>query len=435
MTCRCQPRTTRQQRHHCSSPTNLCTPYPKRTGHHPKCEGSKKSNSKQSTQHPYGQTPRKRWNTAKGSTKLLVDWNEEMVNDYVKGCAICQQTKIQTHKWHTPMYQIPTTPHTLPFQTVAMDLIMGLPNRQGFNAILTIVDHGCSRAAIFLPYTINISRPGIAQLYLDYVYWWFSLPTKIISDQDPHFTSHFGKAITKKLRIQQNLSTVFHPQTDRLSEQKNQWVEQYLHTITTSHPEDWSYWISIASAVHNNRINLTTGLLPNEILLGYSPCLTLLEVIKTDNKVAEKWVKRMIKARDQATRVINQKAGEAPPSQFAVRDQVWLEGSHLRLPHQSTKLAPKRYRPFTITKQINLVTYQLTLPVTWQIHPVFHASLLSPYIETDAHRPNYSRPPPDIIRGEEFYKVEQIRDHWCHGWSRTLQYLIKWKGSPESDNT
>ena len=114
---------------------------------------------------------------------------------------------------------------------------------------------------------------------------------------------------------------------------------------------------------------------------------------------------------------------------------MWLEGSHLKLPHQSTKLAPKRYGPFTITKQINPVTYQLILLTTWQIHPVFHASLLSPYVETDAHGPNYSRPPPDLIGGEEFYEVEQICDHQCHGCSRMLQYLIKWKGSPKSDNT
>ena len=75
------------------------------------------------------------------------------------------------------------------------------------------------------------------------------------------------------------------------------------------------------------------------------------------------------------------------------------------------------------------------LPNTWQIHPVLHASLLSPYHETDAHGPNYSRPPPDLIRGEEFFEVEQIQDHWHHGRLRALQYLIKWKGSPESDNT
>ena len=143
----------------------------------------------------------------------------------------------------------------------------------------------------------------------------------------------------------------------------------------------------------------------------------------------------MMQAQDQATKIINQNAGEAPSPQFAIGDQVWLEGSHLKLPHQSTKLAPKRYGPFMITKQINPVTYQLILPATWQIHPVFHASLLSPYIETDAHGPNYSRLPPDLIGGEEFYEVEQIHNHRRHGRSRMLQYLIKWKGSPESDNT
>ena len=111
---------------------------------------------------------------------------------------------------------------------------------------------------------------------------------KIISNRDPWFTSHFSKALTKKLGIQQNLSTTFHPQTDGLSEQKNQWVEQYLQTITTSHPKDWPYWISIASAVHNNQINTTTGLSPNQILLGYTPELAPSEVIKMDNEAAEK---------------------------------------------------------------------------------------------------------------------------------------------------
>ena len=54
---------------------------------------------------------------------------KKWVEDYVKGCAICQQTKVQTHKQHTPIYCIPTTPDMLPFKTVAMDLIMGLPTR------------------------------------------------------------------------------------------------------------------------------------------------------------------------------------------------------------------------------------------------------------------------------------------------------------------
>jgi len=76
-----------------------------------------------------------------------------------------------------------------------MDLITGLPQRHGKNAILTIVDHGYLKAAIFLPCSNTITGPGIAQLYLDHIYQWFGLPSKVISDQDPQFTSHFGKAL------------------------------------------------------------------------------------------------------------------------------------------------------------------------------------------------------------------------------------------------
>ena len=66
---------------------------------------------------------------------------------------------------------------------------------------------------------------------------------------------------------------------------------------------------------------------------------------------------------------------------------------------------------------------------------MFHASLLSPYSETPSHGPNFSRPPPDLINDEEEYEVEQIKAHRNFGRSKRLQYLIKWKGYPKSDNT
>jgi hypothetical protein len=44
-----------------------------------------------------------------------------------------------------------------------------------------------------------------------------------------------------------------------------------------------------------------------------------------------------------------------------------------------------------------------------RIHPVFHNSLLKPYIETSAHGPNFTRPLPKIIEGEEgHYEIEEI---------------------------
>ncbi len=44
-------------------------------------------------------------------------------------------------------------------------------------------------------------------------------------------------------------------------------------------------------------------------------------------------------------------------------------------------------------------------------------------------------PPPDLIEGEEEFEVKRIVAHRMFGQSKHLQYLIKWKGYPESDNT
>ena len=150
------------------------------------------------------------------------------VENYVKGCAKCQQNKTLTHRTTPPPYKIDVPPSAQPFEIVAMDLITQLPNSNGHDAILTIVDHGCTRATLFLPCTTNITREGIAKLYLDNVYRWFGIPSKIISDRDPRFTSHFSTSLCQCLGINRNISTAYHPQTDGLSERKNQWVEQYL---------------------------------------------------------------------------------------------------------------------------------------------------------------------------------------------------------------
>jgi len=138
------------------------------------------------------------------------------------------------HKLRTPLFKIPLDLDAKPFSHVTMDLITGLPNSKGYDAILTIVDHECSQGAIFLPCSTTITGPQIAKLYLDHIYRWFGLPKRIISNQDPRFMSHFGRALTKELGTQQNLSMAFHPQTDGLSERKNQWVKQYLRLITTN---------------------------------------------------------------------------------------------------------------------------------------------------------------------------------------------------------
>ena len=299
------------------------------------------------------------------------------------------------------------------------------------------MDHGCSRAAIFIPCTTTITGPGIAQLYLRNVYPWFGLPSKVISDRDPRFTLQFGRALIIKLGINRNISMAFHPQTDGLSERKNQWIEQYLQTVTSTNPEDWTQWLALALVVHNNRRNTTAGLSPNQILLGYEPQLTPDASEPSNNDLVEECVSKLMENRDQATRAINEaaKGNGTIPSQYHVGDQVWLKGKNLKFPHQATKLNLKCYGPFRVIKEISPVAYQIQLPPSWNIHPVFHASLLSSYSKTPTHGPNFSRLPSNLINNEEEYEVEQIKAHRSFGRSKHLQYLIKWKGYPESDNT
>jgi len=97
------------------------------------------------------------------------------------------------------------------------------------------------------------------------------------------------------------------------------------------------------------------------------------------------------------------------------------------------KLAPRQYGPFTVVTKISDVAYQLKLPNAWKIHNVFHVSLLTPYKETDKHRPNFLEPPPDLIDGEEEWEIEKILGHQTY--RKKKQYLIRWKGyAPTHDS-
>jgi hypothetical protein len=63
---------------------------------------------------------------------------------------------------------------------------------------------------------------------------------------------------------------------------------------------------------------------------------------------------------------------------FKKGQMVWLDLRHLKTKYHK-KMAPKQEGPFKIEEVLGLVTYQLRLLESWQIHKVFHATLLCPY--------------------------------------------------------
>jgi Chromo (CHRromatin Organisation MOdifier) domain len=193
----------------------------------------------------------------------------------------------------------------------------------------------------------------------------------------------------------------------------------------------------MATAVHNNTTNSTTGFTPNTLLLGWDPPLTPDQTLSTLNQKAEDYVAKFQKNHLLAILALNKATSAHAPlsSKYSQGQRVWLEGKNLPISHRMIKLSPKHYGPFTITKLISPVASQLDLPVSWNIHPVFHNNLLTPYVETNAHGPNFMRPPPDLINGEAEYEVKAIRNHCYFGKNKRLQYLLKWKGYLEADNT
>src|ERR1700749_790255 len=364
------------------------------------------------------------------------------VTNYVKGYATCQSTKPNMTKPKTPLQPIPTDQKANPFQHISMDLITDLPNSDGFDSILTIVDHDCSKAAVFLPCNKTITAEGVAKLYGEKMLPFFGIPESVISDRDPRFTSKFATALCKNLGIGQHMTTAYHPQSDGQSEQANQRVELYLRIYRNEQETDWARLLPMAQFVHNLWPNATTGKAPFELLYGHVPSIHVTS--KSETPAANDRATRLDQLREQAQNAIRNAQrllirrrergkGQRHYHPHQKDDRVWLEGTNLKLSHPSSKLAPKRFVPFKITEVLSPVTFRVSLPPQWKIHNVFHASLLTPYKETEEHGVNFPQPPPDIIDGEEEYEVEKIIDVRRRG--RKLQFLLRWKGYSPAEDT
>jgi transposase InsO family protein len=109
-----------------------------------------------------------------------------------------------------------------------VDFIVKLPLSKGFDTLMTITDHDCTKAVILVPCNKTIDMEGVAKLFKDWVFPFMGLPKKIISDRDTRFTSTFFSEICSQLGIKQNLSSAYHPQTDGQSEKTNQHMETGL---------------------------------------------------------------------------------------------------------------------------------------------------------------------------------------------------------------
>ena len=175
------------------------------------------------------------------------------IKNYMDGCAVCQQSKINQHLTSPPLVPIKGSPTGRPFAQILMDFITKLSKSHGYDSIMVVVDHGLMKGVILCPCNKTITAKETAELLLNNVYKCFGLPDKVISDQGPQFASKAFRELGKQLGINLTMSTAYHPQTNGATEQSNQEIEAYLCIFCGNNPEQWSTILLMLEFSYNQK--------------------------------------------------------------------------------------------------------------------------------------------------------------------------------------
>ena len=89
---------------------------------------------------------------------------------------------------------------------------------------MVVVDR-LSKFAHFIPLTHSFTENLVAEKFVDSIVRLHGMPRSIVSDRDPIFISHLWQEFFKLSRSKLNLSSSYHPQTDRQTEIVNRCLD------------------------------------------------------------------------------------------------------------------------------------------------------------------------------------------------------------------
>ena len=209
-----------------------------------------------------------------GATKMYQDmkkmfwWHglKKDVAEFVAACLVCQKAKVEHQR---PSGEL--QPLDIPewkWDSISMDFVTGFPMTQTHcDAIWVIVDR-LTKSAHFLPINIEYSLEKLTSLYIKEVVRLHGIPSNIVSDRDPRFTSRFWESLHKALGTKLRLSSAYHPQTDGQSERTIQSLEDLLRACVLEHSGSWDQFLPLIEFTYNNSFHSSIGMAPYEALYG-----------------------------------------------------------------------------------------------------------------------------------------------------------------------
>jgi hypothetical protein len=148
----------------------------------------------------------------------------EDIRRFVRNCRTCGRTKIWRDRKQGLLQPLPVPERQ--WQDISMDFIGPLPESQGHQHILVIVDR-LGKGVILVPCK-EINAEEVAKAMINVFYRQHGMPSSIVSDRGPQFTSNLWKRFCQLLKIERRLSTAYHPETDGQTERANAEIEVLL---------------------------------------------------------------------------------------------------------------------------------------------------------------------------------------------------------------
>ena len=193
------------------------------------------------------------------------------VKRYVIGCRPCRERKDAQPRRQgliKPFLHL----NRRPWDTASMDIYGPLPKtKDGMTCALVIVDQLSKWPEVYpMP---NKEAETIANVILKEFLPRFSMPRRILSDQENTFMEKGIAFLFELLNIKRPLSSTFHPQTNTSAERFHRFLGDAIYTNAGSDQRDWDAHLHTILFAYRTSVHPTTNETPYFLLFGTDPVL------------------------------------------------------------------------------------------------------------------------------------------------------------------